>query len=196
MVARGQAAVDDSLNSRPIYCTLLSTLDCHGSDHEAVYTLVLLYAIGRNDGIPSELLEAAQFPHTTTALDDSKTSADYLNVDQNVIARLVQILALSSNKSKSHFTPCLIQFADSFIRIITVELCCLLLRQMILTANVGEDDPLKAASLNESDASAASAAGSASAPSIATAMISLRSLTQSIRDAQQIIIDHLSHFYR
>ncbi len=35
---------------RPLFCALLSLLDCTGTDHGTFYALILLYSIGQNEG--------------------------------------------------------------------------------------------------------------------------------------------------
>ncbi|KAK0418158.1 hypothetical protein QR680_013405 [Steinernema hermaphroditum] len=95
----------------------LETLRGDPDDHSVFYGLLLIYAICTNKGVLSEVLEAAQIPCEEKS---SKCDEDLLH----------HLTAIIDNCSKP----------DSTTRTVTLELCALVLRRVILSSD--DDDSL------------------------------------------------------
>uniref|UniRef100_A0A914C4R6 FPL domain-containing protein n=1 Tax=Acrobeloides nanus TaxID=290746 RepID=A0A914C4R6_9BILA len=94
----------------------LNSLVIQTDDHSAFYALLLIYAICQNSGVASDMLEAAQIPSLT----------NHGKIDSYLMERLSKIIE-TSGKSQ---TP---------LRIITLELCCILVRRLLLAQESEEN---------------------------------------------------------
>ncbi|XP_037093769.1 protein CLEC16A homolog [Pollicipes pollicipes] len=109
----GEAA-EASPGPRPFMATILESLDCTQNDYTALFALCLLYAIGHNkvEGINSELLDTVLLPC------GDRARATY---NSQLAERVIGIIAAS----------CL---PNSCVRLVTLELALVVLRQLVLTA--------------------------------------------------------------
>ncbi|XP_078274340.1 protein CLEC16A isoform X2 [Rhinoraja longicauda] len=97
---------------RPFLELLYKALECFEEDYYALFVLCLLFAISHNKGIDSDLLEKIQIP---------PENAKEKNVYSHVLAeRLIKIMNQSTR-------------SGAIIRLATLELACLLLRQLVLS---------------------------------------------------------------
>ncbi|CAG9531694.1 unnamed protein product [Cercopithifilaria johnstoni] len=103
------------IESRAFFNGYMNALICSKNDHSAFYGLIFIYALCQNKGARGEILEAVQF-----------TSDVFGPSDHNFLNGLLDIIARSAE-------------ADSFIRTITVELCCIVLRQLLLVMDASID---------------------------------------------------------
>uniref|UniRef100_A0A914X1A1 Protein CLEC16A n=1 Tax=Plectus sambesii TaxID=2011161 RepID=A0A914X1A1_9BILA len=110
------SSTDKSKGDRPLFASHMNTLNCEESDHTAFFGILLLYAICHNEGVPDSLLEAAQIP----AISSERGS----RCDRELLGRLIDLISCAGKR-------------ESRVRLITVELCCLTLRQLILATDTG-----------------------------------------------------------
>lgn len=109
--AAAAAGIETSQN-RPFLDVVYNALDCSGDDYYALFVLCLLYAVSHNRGIDSTLLEKIQLPFRQTA---EKT------VYSHVLAE--RLIRITINAAQP----------DSKIRLATLELSCLLLKQLVIS---------------------------------------------------------------
>ncbi|KAL4002838.1 hypothetical protein ACH3XW_5120 [Acanthocheilonema viteae] len=102
------------IEPRAFFNGYMNALFCSRSDHSAFYGLIFIYALCQNKGARGEILEAVQF------------TSDVVSSDHNFLDSLLDIIARSAE-------------ADSFIRAVTVELCCIVLRQLLLVMDASID---------------------------------------------------------
>ncbi|KAM3723746.1 Protein CLEC16A [Dirofilaria immitis] len=100
---------------RAFFNGYLNALVCSRNDHSAFFGLIFLYALYQNKGARKEILEAVQF--TSDIIGSS---------NHNFLNRLLDIITGSVE-------------TDAFIRTITIELCCIVLRQLLLVIDVCVD---------------------------------------------------------
>ncbi|OZC11612.1 hypothetical protein X798_01473 [Onchocerca flexuosa] len=100
---------------RAFFNGYLNALICSRNDHSALFGLMFIYALCQNKGARREILEAVQF-----------TSGVIGSSNHNFLDKLLDIITRSVEK-------------DAFIRTITVELCCIVLRQLLLVMDVSVD---------------------------------------------------------
>ncbi|MFH4974493.1 hypothetical protein AB6A40_001202 [Gnathostoma spinigerum] len=104
--------VSSEVVPRIFFKKFLCCLDCELNDHAAFYALLLVYAICQNKGVTEDLLDAAQISRNLVTEDA---------FDQNLFNSLLSVLQLSSQR-------------DTTVRVVTVELCCMVLRWLLLAA--------------------------------------------------------------
>uniref|UniRef100_A0A9L0TFX6 C-type lectin domain containing 16A n=1 Tax=Equus caballus TaxID=9796 RepID=A0A9L0TFX6_HORSE len=99
--------------SRPFLDMVYHALDSPDDDYHALFVLCLLYAMSHNKGMDPEKLERIQLPVPTAA---EKTTYNHLLTE-----RLIRIM---NNAAQP----------DGKIRLATLELSCLLLKQQVVTS--------------------------------------------------------------
>ncbi|XP_043828720.1 protein CLEC16A isoform X2 [Dromiciops gliroides] len=109
------AAASESENTqwnRPFLDMVYNALDSPEDDYHALFVLCLLYAMSHNKGIDPEKLDRIQLPVQTEV---EKTSYNHLLAE-----RLIRIMNYAAQ-------------LDGKIRLATLELSCLLLKQQVMT---------------------------------------------------------------
>ncbi|XP_070779420.1 protein CLEC16A [Enoplosus armatus] len=99
--------------SRPFLDMVYSALDCSNDDYHALFVLCLLYAVSHSKGINRDLLERLQLP----VPDQEKSSYSLVLVE-----RLIRVMSQAAQP-------------DGKVRLATMELSCLLLKQSVLSGN-------------------------------------------------------------
>uniref|UniRef100_A0A7N8Y1U7 C-type lectin domain containing 16A n=1 Tax=Mastacembelus armatus TaxID=205130 RepID=A0A7N8Y1U7_9TELE len=99
--------------SRPFLDMVYSALDCTNDDYHALFVLCLLYAVSHSKGINSDLLERLQLP----VPDQERKSYSLVLVE-----RLIRVMSQAAQP-------------DGKVRLATLELSCLLLKQSVLSGN-------------------------------------------------------------
>nr|XP_046271148.1 protein CLEC16A isoform X2 [Scatophagus argus] len=99
--------------SRPFLDMVYSALDCTSDDYHALFVLCLLYAVSHSKGINRDLLERLQLP----VPDQERSSYSLVLVE-----RLIRVMSQAAQP-------------DSKVRLATLELSCLLLKQSVLSGN-------------------------------------------------------------
>ncbi|CAH1274016.1 CLEC16A [Branchiostoma lanceolatum] len=92
--------------------TIFDTLDCGNNDYEGLFTLCLLYAMGKNEGIREGLMDAVAMPSV-----HSPTKQHY---SSPLLERLLKVLELSTKQV-------------SAVRVATLWLSCTLVKQLVLS---------------------------------------------------------------
>ncbi|XP_051819122.1 protein CLEC16A isoform X5 [Antechinus flavipes] len=100
--------------NRPFLDMVYNALDSPEDDYHALFVLCLLYAMSHNKGIDPEKLDRIQLPVQTEV---EKTSYNHLLAE-----RLIRIMNYAAQP-------------DGKIRLATLELSCLLLKQQVMTNN-------------------------------------------------------------
>ncbi|MEQ2230032.1 Protein CL16A, partial [Ilyodon furcidens] len=95
---------------RPFLDMVYSALDCTNDDYHALFVLCLLFAISHSKGVNRDLLERLQLP----VPDQERGSYSVVLVER--LIRIMNQAALSDGK----------------VRLATLELSCLLLKQSVL----------------------------------------------------------------
>ncbi|XP_053132260.1 protein CLEC16A isoform X4 [Hemicordylus capensis] len=107
----GAAGLEASKWSRPFLEMVYNSLECAEDDYHALFVLCLLYAMSHNKGIEPVTLERIQL---------SAQDAEEKNAYNHVLAeRLIRIMNCAAHP-------------DGKIRLATLELGCLLLKQLVL----------------------------------------------------------------
>uniref|UniRef100_UPI0037E8DC61 protein CLEC16A isoform X1 n=1 Tax=Semicossyphus pulcher TaxID=241346 RepID=UPI0037E8DC61 len=99
--------------SRPFLDMVYSALECPSDDYHALFVLCLLYAVSHSKGINRDLLERLQLP----VPDQEKSSYSLVLAE-----RLIRIMNQAAQP-------------DGKVRLATLELSCLLLKQSVLSGN-------------------------------------------------------------
>ncbi|XP_036004156.1 protein CLEC16A isoform X4 [Fundulus heteroclitus] len=99
--------------SRPFLDMVYSALDCTNDDYHALFVLCLLYAISHSKGVNRDLLERLQLP----VPDQERRSYSMVLVE-----RLIRITSQAA-------------LPDGKVRLATLELSCLLLKQSVLSGS-------------------------------------------------------------
>ncbi|KAL7378213.1 hypothetical protein ABVT39_010376 [Epinephelus coioides] len=99
--------------SRPFLDMVYSALDCTNDDYHALFVLCLLYAVSHSQGINRDLLERLQLP----VPDQERSSYSLVLVE-----RLIRVMSQAAQP-------------DGKVRLATLELSCLLLKQSVLSGN-------------------------------------------------------------
>uniref|UniRef100_A0A3Q2YGJ0 C-type lectin domain containing 16A n=1 Tax=Hippocampus comes TaxID=109280 RepID=A0A3Q2YGJ0_HIPCM len=99
--------------SRPFLEMVYSALDCTNDDYHALFVLCLLYAVSHSKGINSDLLERLQLP-----VPDQERSSYSLVLAE----RLIRVMSQAAQP-------------DGRVRLATLELSCLLLKQSVLSGS-------------------------------------------------------------
>ncbi|XP_064415117.1 protein CLEC16A isoform X3 [Latimeria chalumnae] len=105
------AAGTDIQKSRPFLDMVYSALDCTEDDYYPLFVLCLLYAMSHNKGINLALLEKIQLP-----VQQAEEKSSYSHV---LAERLIRIMNQASQP-------------DGKVRLATLELSCLLLKQLVM----------------------------------------------------------------
>ncbi|XP_031432973.1 protein CLEC16A [Clupea harengus] len=107
------AARGEGQQSRPFLDMVYNALDCTEDDYHALFVLCLLYAMSHSKGIIPALLEKLQLP----VPDQERTS-----YSQVLMERLIRVMNLAAQP-------------DGKVRLATLELSCLLLKQSVLSGS-------------------------------------------------------------
>ncbi|XP_038136271.1 protein CLEC16A isoform X3 [Cyprinodon tularosa] len=99
--------------SRPFLDMVYGALDCTSDDYHALFVLCLLYAISHSKGVNQDLLERLQLPVP------NQERASYSVV---LVERLIRIMNQAA-------------LPDGKVRLVTLELSCLLLKQSVLSGS-------------------------------------------------------------
>ncbi|XP_055366602.1 protein CLEC16A isoform X2 [Betta splendens] len=99
--------------SRPFLDMVYSALDCSNDDYHALFVLCLLYAVSHSQGINRDLLERLQLP----VPEQERSSYSLVLVE-----RLIRVMSQAAQP-------------DGRVRLATLELSCLLLKQSVLSGN-------------------------------------------------------------
>ncbi|XP_057717169.1 protein CLEC16A isoform X3 [Corythoichthys intestinalis] len=99
--------------SRPFLEMVYSALDCTNDDYHALFVLCLLYAVSHSKGINRDLLERLQLP-----VPDQERSSYSLVLAE----RLIRVMSQAAQP-------------DGRVRLATLELSCLLLKQSVLSGS-------------------------------------------------------------
>ncbi|KAM9745864.1 LOW QUALITY PROTEIN: protein CLEC16A [Menidia menidia] len=99
--------------SRPFLDMVYSALDCTADDYHALFVLCLLYAVSHSRGVNRDLLERLQLP----VPDQERSSYSLVLVE-----RLIRVMNQAAQP-------------DGKVRLATLELTCLLLKQSVLSGN-------------------------------------------------------------
>ncbi|CAK6963325.1 protein CLEC16A isoform X2 [Scomber scombrus] len=99
--------------SRPFLDMVYSALDCTTDDYHALFVLCLLYAVSHSKGINCDLLERLQLP-----VPEQERSSYSLVLAE----RLIRVMSQAAQP-------------DGKVRLATLELTCLLLKQSVLSGN-------------------------------------------------------------
>nr|XP_040045759.1 protein CLEC16A isoform X3 [Gasterosteus aculeatus aculeatus] len=99
--------------SRPFLDMVYSALDCNEDDYHALFVLCLLYAVSHSKGINRDLLERLQLP----VPDQEKSCYSLVLVE-----RLIRAMSHAAQP-------------DGKVRLATLELSCLLLKQSVLSGS-------------------------------------------------------------
>ncbi|KAK1799096.1 hypothetical protein P4O66_007361, partial [Electrophorus voltai] len=105
------AACTEGQRSRPFLDMVYNALDCEMEDYHALFVLCLLFAMSHSKGINPKLLEKIQLP-----VPGQKKSS----YSQVLVERLIRVM--------NHATQ-----PDGRVRLATLELSCLLLKQSVLS---------------------------------------------------------------
>ncbi|XP_037111537.1 protein CLEC16A isoform X2 [Syngnathus acus] len=107
------AAATRTQRSRPLLEMVYSALDCSHDDYHALFVLCLLYAVSHSKGINRDLLERLQLP-----VPDQERSCYSLVLAE----RLIRVMSQAARP-------------DGRVRLATLELSCLLLKQSVLSGS-------------------------------------------------------------
>ncbi|XP_065820580.1 protein CLEC16A isoform X10 [Labrus bergylta] len=102
-----------TLSELPFLDMVYSALDCTSDDYHALFVLCLLYAVSHSKGINRDLLERLQLP-----VPDQERSSYSLVLSE----RLIRIMNQAAQP-------------DGKVRLATLELSCLLLKQSVLSGS-------------------------------------------------------------
>ncbi|XP_051995193.1 protein CLEC16A-like isoform X2 [Xyrauchen texanus] len=105
------AAQSEGQKSRPFLDMFYNALDCDTEDYKALFVLCLLFAVSHSKGINPELLERIQLP-----VPDQERSS----YSQVLVERVIRIMSQAAQP-------------DGKVRLATLELSCLLLKQSVLS---------------------------------------------------------------
>ncbi|XP_067859438.1 protein CLEC16A [Heptranchias perlo] len=106
------AARVDNPKRRPFLDMVYNALECFEEDYYALFVLCLLFAMSHNKGVDPDLLEKIQVPP-----EQAEEKSSYSHV---LAERLIRIMNQSTH-------------SDGKIRLATLELACLLLKQLVLS---------------------------------------------------------------
>ncbi|XP_051877087.1 protein CLEC16A isoform X2 [Pristis pectinata] len=109
------AARTNNPKIRPFLDMVYNALECFEEDYYALFVLCLLFAISHNKGIDPDLLEKIQIPP-----ENAKEKSSYSHV---LAERLIKIMNQATRP-------------DAKIRLATLELACLLLKQLVLSDGI------------------------------------------------------------
>ncbi|XP_043087397.1 protein CLEC16A isoform X3 [Puntigrus tetrazona] len=107
------AARSEGQKSRPFLDMLYNALDCDTEDYQALFVLCLLYAVSHSKGINPELLERIQLP---------VPNQERSSYSQVLVERVIRIMSQAAQP-------------DGKVRLATLELSCLLLKQSVLSGS-------------------------------------------------------------
>lgn len=107
------AARSEVQKSRPFLDMFYNSLDCDTDDYQALFVLCLLYAVSHSKGIDPELLEKIQLP---------VPNEERNFYSQVLVERVIRIMSQAAQP-------------DGRVRLATLELSCLLLKQSVLSSS-------------------------------------------------------------
>ncbi|XP_058624437.1 protein CLEC16A isoform X1 [Onychostoma macrolepis] len=107
------AARSEGQKSRPFLDMLYNAMDCDTEDYQALFVLCLLYAVSHSKGINPELLERIQLP---------VPNQERSSYSQVLVERVIRIMSQAAQP-------------DGKVRLATLELSCLLLKQSVLSGS-------------------------------------------------------------
>uniref|UniRef100_A0A671PQI8 Protein CLEC16A-like n=1 Tax=Sinocyclocheilus anshuiensis TaxID=1608454 RepID=A0A671PQI8_9TELE len=107
------AAQSEGQKSRPFLDLLYNALDCDTEDYQALFVLCLVYAVSHSKGINPELLERIQLP---------VPNQERSSYSQVLVERVIRIMSQAAQP-------------DGKVRLATLELSCLLLKQSVLSGS-------------------------------------------------------------
>uniref|UniRef100_A0A673K875 Uncharacterized protein n=1 Tax=Sinocyclocheilus rhinocerous TaxID=307959 RepID=A0A673K875_9TELE len=107
------AARSEGQKSRPFLDMLYNALDCDTEDYQALFVLCLVYAVSHSKGINPELLERIQLP---------VPNQERSSYSQVLVERVIRIMSQAAQP-------------DGKVRLATLELSCLLLKQSVLSGS-------------------------------------------------------------
>ncbi|XP_056608096.1 protein CLEC16A isoform X2 [Triplophysa dalaica] len=107
------AARSEVQKNRPFLDMLYNSLDCDTDDYQALFVLCLLYAVSHSKGINLELLEKIQLP---------VPNEERNFYSQVLVERVIRIMSQAAQP-------------DGKVRLATLELSCLLLKQSVLCSS-------------------------------------------------------------
>ncbi|XP_026058236.1 protein CLEC16A-like isoform X2 [Carassius auratus] len=107
------AARSEGQRSRPFLDMLYNALDCDSEDYQALFVLCLLYAMSHSKGINLELLERIQLP---------VPNQERSSYSQVLVERVIRIMSQAAQP-------------EGKVRLATLELSCLLLKQAVLSGS-------------------------------------------------------------
>lgn len=107
------AARSEGQKSRPFLDMFYNALDCDTEDYQALFVLCLLYAVSHSKGINPELLERIQLP---------VPNQERSSYSQVLVERVIRIMSQAAQP-------------DGKVRLATLELSCLLLKQSVLSGS-------------------------------------------------------------
>ncbi|XP_067237965.1 protein CLEC16A isoform X2 [Chanodichthys erythropterus] len=107
------AARSEGQKSRPFLDMFYNALDCEKEDYQALFVLCLLYAVSHSKGINPELLERIQLP---------VPNQERSSYSQVLVERVIRIMSQAAQP-------------DGKVRLATLELSCLLLKQSVLSGS-------------------------------------------------------------
>lgn len=107
------AARSEGSKSRPFLDMFYNALDCDTEDYQALFVLCLLYAVSHSKGINPELLERIQLP---------VPNQERSSYSQVLVERVIRIMSQAAQP-------------DGKVRLATLELSCLLLKQSVLSGS-------------------------------------------------------------
>ncbi|KAJ8387088.1 hypothetical protein AAFF_G00160280 [Aldrovandia affinis] len=110
--AAAAVAGAEGQRTRPFLDMVYNALDCTVDDYYALFVLCLLYAVSHSKGIHSGLLEKLQLPGQG---DEQRSS-----YSQALVERLIRVMSQAAQP-------------DGKVRLATLELSCLLLKQSVLS---------------------------------------------------------------
>ncbi|KAF5891478.1 protein CLEC16A isoform X2, partial [Clarias magur] len=111
--AAAAAAGAEEQRSRPFLDMVYNALDCEKEDYHALFVLCLLFALSHSKGINPELLEKLQLPVP------GQERSSYSHV---LVERLIRVMNHAA-------------LPDGRVRLATLELSCLLLKQSVLSGS-------------------------------------------------------------
>uniref|UniRef100_A0A672RYG9 C-type lectin domain containing 16A n=1 Tax=Sinocyclocheilus grahami TaxID=75366 RepID=A0A672RYG9_SINGR len=107
------AARSEGQKSRPFLDMLYNALDCDTEDYQALFVLCLVYAVSHSKGINPELLERIQLP---------VPNQERSTYSQVLVERVIRIMSQAAQP-------------DGKVRLATLALSCLLLKQAVLSGS-------------------------------------------------------------
>ncbi|KAM6351058.1 protein CLEC16A isoform 3-T3 [Alca torda] len=113
--------------NRPFLDMVYNALDCADDDYYALFVLCLLYAMSHNKGIDPVKLERIQLP--------AQHAEDRNSYNHVLAERLIRIMNYAAQPDCVFSSELFCRIYDGKIRLATLELGCLLLKQLVFSNN-------------------------------------------------------------